>query len=121
MSTEDKIKKDIVNIVDNVNLVNDEVMKPISLALCTRLKRELPQVSFSKEASNEVETIEVSFKFDLDTLSKISKDPVSEILQLISDEFVIRFKPYNLLTINFCGIYKTDEIGKFKVIFKLNK
>ena len=52
-------------------------------------------------------------------VGKISKDPVSEILQLISDEFIIRFKSYNLLTINFCGIYKTNEIGKFKVIFKI--
>lgn len=121
MSTEDKIKEDIANIVDNVNLVDDAVMKPLSLALCTRLKRELPQVSFSKEASNEVEMIELYFKFDLDTLSKISKDPVSEILQLISDEFIIRFKSYNLLVINFCGIYKTNEIGKFNVIFKIIK
>lgn len=121
MKEEDKIKEAIYSIIDNVNLTNDPVMKPISLALCARLKRNLPQICFSKEISGEVETIELSFKFDIDILSCIEKDPLSSMMQVMTDECIKKFESYNPFTVTFCGIYKTDEKGKLNVIFKIVK
>lgn len=126
MTDRDKLLEDMKNVADNVNLTNDPVMLPLSVALCTRMKRALPQISFSKEISNDVEIIKLSFKFDMKTLSDatpdpIHHDPVSHIMNVISDECIKKFESYEPFTINFCGIYRTDIIGKLNVIFKIVK
>lgn len=120
------LAEDLRYIKDNVNLTDDPVMKPLSLALCVRMKNALPQISFSKEASSDVETITLPFKFDMNALhvaapDPIDHDPVSHVMQVISDECIEKFKSYKPFTVNFCGIHKTDIIGKFNVIFKIVK
>ena len=113
-------------MMDNVNLPDDMVMKPLSIALCVRLKNALSQISFSKETSGEVEIIKWPFEFDIRALTDagpdpIGHDPVSHIMVVITNECIERFKFYKPFTINFCGIYRTDVIGKFNVIFKIVK
>lgn len=121
MINETELEEDLINIKDNVNLVDDPIFAPISLALCTRIKRKLPQVNFSKDISGELETIELSYKFDVAALHITGKDPLSEMLQVITDECIIKFTPYTQLTINFCGVYPSGKIGELKVIFKIVK
>jgi hypothetical protein len=120
------LHEDLRYIMDNVNLTDDPVMKPLSLALCVRMKNALPQISFSKETLGDVETIELPFEFNVEALTDagpdpIDHDPVAHVMNVISDECVEKFKSYKLFTVNFCGIYKTDIIGKFNVIFKIVK
>lgn len=126
MTDRDKLMEDMKNVADNVNLTNDPVMKPLSVALCTRLKRALPQISFSKETSRDVEIIKLPFEFDMKTLSDatpdpIHHDPVSHIMLVITDECIKKFESYKPFMINFCGIYRTNIIGKLNVIFKIVK
>lgn len=120
------LSEDLRYIMDNVNLTDDPVMKPLSLALCVRMKNALPQISFSKETSSDVKTITLPFEFNVDALTNagpdpIDQDPVSHIMQVISDECIEKFKSYKPFTVNFCGIHKTDIIGKLNVIFKIVK
>lgn len=120
------LSEDLRYIMDNVNLTDDPVMKPLSLALCVRMKNALPQISFSKETLSDVETIKLPFEFNMEALADagldpINHDPVSHVMQVISDECVEKFKSYKPFTVNFCGIHKTDIIGKFNVIFKIVK
>lgn len=120
------LHEDLRYIMDNVNLTDDQVMKPLSLALCVRMKNALPQISFSKETLSDVETIKLPFEFNVDALTDagpdpIDHDPVGHIMQVISNECIKKFESYKPFTVNFCGIYKTDIIGKFNVIFKIVK
>ena len=120
------LTEDLKYIMKNVNLTNDPVMKPLSLALCVRMKNALPQISFSKETSSDIEIITLPFEFDMNALyvvgtNLIDYDPVSHVMQVISDECIEKFKSYKPFTVNFCGIYKTDINGKFNVIFKIVK
>lgn len=126
MTDRDKLMEDMKNVADNVNLTDDPVMKPLSVALCTRLKRALPQISFSKEIASNVEIIKLPFEFDMKTLSDatpdpIHHDPVSHIMLVITDECIKKFESYKPFMINFCGIYRTNIIGKLNVIFKIVK
>ena len=121
MSDKNKLKEDLISVMGDVNLIDDPIMKPLSLALCVRLKNKLPQISFSKEASDKVETIEIPFKFNINGLSVAVKDLISNILEIISDECIEKFKSYKPFTVNFCGIYKADDDFNVKVVFKINK
>ena len=110
------------HIMDNVNLTENPVMKPLSIAICVRMKKALPQISFSKEMPKEVKIIKMPFEFNIKALSiESSRDPVSVIMQVIADECIIKFTPYTQLTINFCGVYPSGKIGELKVIFKIVK
>ena len=51
------IDEEFKHIMDNVNLNEDPVMKPLSLAICVRMKKALPQISFSKETPKEVDSV----------------------------------------------------------------
>ena len=120
------LQDDLSYMMDNVNLPDDPVMKPLSIALCVRLKNALSQISFSKETSGKVEIIKWPFEFNMRALTDagpdpIGHDPVSHIMVVITNECIERFRSYNPFTVNFCGIYRTDVIGKFNVIFKIVK
>lgn len=120
------IDEDLRYIMDNVNLTDDPVIMPVSLALCVRMKKALPQISFSKEMSDKVEIITLPFEFDMKTMSDATPDPIhhnplTHIMRIITDECIKKFETYIPFTINFCGIYRTDIIGKFNVIFKIIK
>ena len=120
------LQEDLKYIMDSVNLTDDLVMKPLSLALCVRMKEALSQISFSKETLSDVETITLPFEFNVEALTDagldpIDHDPVSQIMLVITDECIKKFESYEPFTINFCGIYRTDIIGKFNVIFKIVK
>lgn len=126
MTDKDKLMEDIKNVTDNVNLTDDPIMKPLSLALCVRMKNALPQISFSKETLSDIEIIKLPFEFNVEALTDagpdpIDHDPVGHVMQIISDECIEKFKSYEPFTINFCGIYRTDVNGKFNVIFKIVK
>lgn len=126
MTDRDQLIEDMKNVADNVNLTNDSIMVPLSVALCIRLKRALPQISFSKETSDNVEIIKLPFEFDMKALSDATpdqthRDPVSQIMLVITDECIKKFESYEPFTINFCGIYRTDIVGKLNVIFKIVK
>lgn len=120
------LQDDLSYIMNNVNLPDDPVMKPLSIALCVRMKNALSQISFSKETSGKVEIIKWPFEFNAMALmdagpDPINHDPVSHIMVVITNECIERFRSYKPFTINFCGIYRTDVIGKFNVIFKIVK
>ena len=120
------LQDDLRYIMDNVNLNENPVMKPLSLAICVRMKKALPQISFSKETLKEVEIIKIPFEFNLMALSDatpdpIHHDPLSHIMQVITEECIKKFESYTSLTITFCGMYVTNKIGKFNVIFKIVK
>jgi len=120
------IDEEFKYIMDNVNLNENPVMKPLSLAICVRLKNALPQISFSKETLKEVEIIKIPFEFNLMALSDATSDPIhhdplSHIMQVITEECIKKFESYTSLTITFCGMYVTNKIGKFNVIFKIVK
>lgn len=120
------LQEDLKYIMDSVNLTDDPVMKPLSLALCVRMKEALSQISFSKETLSDVETITLPFEFNAEALTDagldpIDHDPVSQIMLVITDECIKKFESYKPFTINFCGIYRTNIIGKLNVIFKIVK
>lgn len=116
------IDEEFKHIMDNVNLNEDPVMKPLSLAICVRMKKALPQISFSKETPKEVEIIKIPFEFNIDALRiESSRDPIGQIMQVISDECIKKFESYTSLTIIFCGMYLADKVGKFNIIFKIVK
>lgn len=116
------IDEEFRHIMDNVNLTENPVMKPLSIAICVRMKKALPQISFSKKTSSKVEIIKIPFEFNIKALRiESSRDPVGVIMQVIADECVKKFESYTPFTITFCGMYLTDKIGKFNVIFKIVK
>lgn len=120
------LQDDLRYMLDNVNLPDDPVMKPLSIALCVRMKNALSQISFSKETSSKVEIIKLPFEFNLEALTDagpdpIDHDPVSHIMVVITNECIEKFKSYEPVMINFCGIYRTNIIGKLNVIFKIVK
>lgn len=116
------IDEEFSQIIDNVNLNEDPVMKPLSIAICVRMKKALPQVSFSKETPKEVEIIKMPFEFNVEAMRiEMSRDPLSAIMQVISDECVKKFESYAPFTVTFCGMYLADKVGKFNVVFKIVK
>ena len=116
------IQEEISQIIDNVNLNEYPVMKPLSIAICARMKKALPQMSFSKETPKEVEIIKIPFEFNVDALRvEMQRDPLSAIMQVISDECIKKFESYTPFTVTFCGMYLADKVGKFNIIFKVVK
>ena len=53
------LQDDLRYMLDNVNLPDDSVMKPLSIALCVRMKNALSQISFSKKTSGKVEIVKL--------------------------------------------------------------
>lgn len=116
------IDDEFKHIMDNVNLTENPVMKPLSIAICVRMKKALPQISFSKKISGKVEIIKIPFDFNIKALRiESARDPIGIIMQVIADECIKKFESYTPFTITFCGMYLADKVGKFNIIFKIVK